>query len=77
MKISALECAFKYNLEVATKPIAKMNKLRAKVILISKCMLRLIKNIKRLPMPNKCMLLFILNNNKTKVANVAAINPTK
>ncbi len=61
---SALVCAFKYNLEVATKPIEKINRLKASVILISKCILRLIKNINRLPIPNKCILLFILNRAK-------------
>ena len=74
---SALVCAFKYNLEEATKPIAKINRLRASVILISKCILRLIKNISRLPMPNKCILLFILNSKSISVASVAAMSPTK
>ena len=70
-------CAFKYRLEVATRPVQSVNKLMAMVMLISKWMLRATKKVKMLPIPKRCMLVLNLKNNSISVADVAVNSPVK
>jgi hypothetical protein len=77
IKTSALVWAFKYNLELAARPLSNVTMPMAMVTLISKCMLRFIKYINRLPMPNRCILHLKFRNNNTRALNKPAISPKK
>ena len=77
IKISALVCACKYRRALETKPVKRVIKLMAKVRLIAKCILRLKRNVNRLPKPNKCILLFILKKRSNRVDIAAIISPRK
>lgn len=63
---SSLLCALKNNLEEAITPANKINTLIEKVKFISKCILRLIKYIIKLPIPSICMLPLNFTNNINK-----------
>tara|TARA_B100000949_G_C14261117_1_gene442885 strand:- start:841 stop:1029 length:189 start_codon:yes stop_codon:yes gene_type:complete len=62
---------------VATKPVKRVNKLMAMVMLISKWMLNATMNVKMLPIPKRCMLVLNLKNSKISVALVAVKRPVK
>lgn len=74
---SDLLCALRYSLEEATRPVANVNALIAITTFISKCMLRLMRYINKLPIPIRCTLLLNLKNNNRRQDKAAVINPKK
>jgi hypothetical protein len=74
---SDLLWAFKYNRDVATKPVNSVKRLMPRVMFTSKWMLSPIININMLPMPSKCMLVLNFKNNKMSAVAVAVKSPVK
>tara|TARA_Y100001933_G_scaffold140628_1_gene139499 strand:- start:26496 stop:26765 length:270 start_codon:yes stop_codon:yes gene_type:complete len=74
---SFLVCALRYNLEVATIPVNRVNKLMAMVMFVSKWMLSAIIKVRILPIPNRCMLVLNLKKSRIRVAHVAVRSPVK